>query len=732
MKPYIAQIRSNLRLMNRDRTVLFFNYFFPLMFFIVFAMSFGGAKNPGAMGQVVNMVLVLGVLGSGFFGAGMRAVQDRETNVLRRFKVTPVGAAPIIVASLVSGLVSFLPSVFLVVLLAHFWMQMPLPSRPLEFLVFVSLGAFAFRALGMMVAAVVNSAQESQIITQLIYLPMLFLSGATFPLQFFPHWLQVVSQFVPATYLFQGMQSILLTNGTLASNRLPVVSLIITTVLAVFLGTKLFRWEKEEKIPGRAKLWLAAVMLPFFLMGAYQSKSDQNLRQVKIAARKLQRSQSRLFQNVRVFVGDGRVIQNGAVLVRSGKIAQVFDAPAADTKSLHADVVDAAGKTLLPGLIDLDVHLSAPGGVYENASDYQQKDALKRALAAYLYCGITAVRSTGDPLDATLEARRSVASGDFAGAELFTYGPLFTAEGGRGTEYLQSVPANMRQSIESQMVRTPRSADMARQQVGELKEKGVDGIAAVLDAGQSGSLVNRLDSRIYGAIIAASAANGLPSSTLTGDADDVMQAVAAGTSIIGHGSARNTIPGAAFQSMLRKNIAYDPALSALDAEAELAQRNLKLLDRSLVQQIAPRSLLASTRKALAAPATTREQEPSSQLKTGAQNLVAAWKAGVMLVAGSDAGHLLVLHGPTVQRELQLWVEAGIPAGIALQAATLNAAKVLGAESRFGSIQPGREANLILVEGNPLEDILALERVTYVLFRGEQIDRPALFTQSGND
>jgi hypothetical protein len=84
VKPYLAQIRSNLRLMARDRTVLFFNYFFPLAFFVIFSLTFGGAKNPAAIGQVVNMVLVLGVLGSGFFGAGMRAVQDRESNVLRR------------------------------------------------------------------------------------------------------------------------------------------------------------------------------------------------------------------------------------------------------------------------------------------------------------------------------------------------------------------------------------------------------------------------------------------------------------------------------------------------------------------------------------------------------------------------------------------------------------------------------------------------------------------------
>jgi imidazolonepropionase-like amidohydrolase len=58
--------------------------------------------------------------------------------------------------------------------------------------------------------------------------------------------------------------------------------------------------------------------------------------------------------------------------------------------------------------------------------------------------------------------------------------------------------------------------------------------------------------------------------------------------------------------------------------------------------------------------------------------------------------------------------------------------VLRADTRIGSIREGREADLILVEGNPLEDISALERVTYVLFRGEQIDRPGLFTQSGND
>ena len=131
--------------------------------------------------------------------------------------------------------------------------------------------------------------------------------------------------------------------------------------------------------------------------------------------------------------------------------------------------------------------------------------------------------------------------------------------------------------------------------------------------------------------------------------------------------------------MASKGIAYDPTLSVADALGELEQHNLTLLDRSLVQQVAPRSLLDSTRKALAGPAIAQSlkgQDFSRALNTGSQNLLAAWKAGVTLIAGSDAGNLLIIHGPTIQRELQLWVQAGIPPGIALRAATLNSAKVL--------------------------------------------------------
>ena len=95
LKAYLAQIRMNLRLTYRDRTVVFFNYLFPLIFFFMFAQMLH-AEQGGAIMQVVTMVLSIGILGTGFFGAGMRAVQDREANILRRFKVAPIsrGADP--------------------------------------------------------------------------------------------------------------------------------------------------------------------------------------------------------------------------------------------------------------------------------------------------------------------------------------------------------------------------------------------------------------------------------------------------------------------------------------------------------------------------------------------------------------------------------------------------------------------------------------------------------------
>jgi imidazolonepropionase-like amidohydrolase/ABC-type multidrug transport system permease subunit len=730
MKPYIAQIKSNLRLMGRDRSVLFFSYLFPLVFFFMFAQLLDARQSPAAMQQVIAMVLMISVLGSGFFGAGMRTVQDRETNVLRRFKVAPITAAPVLVASLVSGLAAFLPVVVLFLLFGRVLYGAPVPHNLLSLFVFVSIGVLAFRSLGMIIAAVVNSAQEGNILIQIFYLPMLFLSGATFPTSIMPVWVQQIAQFLPSTYLFQGMQAIMINGESAWKNLASVVGLIITLGVALFIGVKLFRWEKEEKIAGAAKLWIAAVLAPFFIMGAYQAYSKQNIEQAKILSRNLMRNRSVLFQNARIFVGNGTVIDKGAVLVREGKIAQVYGTPPSDPKRLDAEIVDASGKTLLPGLIDMHVHLGAPGGVYADPSKYADPNAGKRRLAAYLYSGVTAVRSTGDWLNQILELRKDVGSGNYLGAQVFACGPLFTAEGGHPTELLKMLPENMRREGEEQFVRLPKSADQARSQVDALAGAHVDCIKAVLESGNAGwGLFNRLDTGIYDAIVEQARKDGLSSATHTGSSADVKDAVDAGTNSIEHGSMVDAVPDATFTAMKSKSIAYDPTLSVFEAMAEMLSGNADLLNESLLQQVGPSDLIESTREMV------KKQKPNEKaaffmqaFARANQNLLNAYKSGVTLIAGSDAGNMLVIHGPTVQHEMELWVKAGIPPAVALQAATYNAAKWLHADDQIGFIQKGRDATLILVDGDPLQDIANTEHINYVMFRGEQIDRPGLFNQ----
>jgi imidazolonepropionase-like amidohydrolase/ABC-type multidrug transport system permease subunit len=735
VKSYLALIRIDLKLAFRQRAVIFFNYLFPMIFFFVFAQALG-AEQGGMINQVVTMTVTIGILGSGLFGAGIRAVQEREMNILRRYKVTPISPAPILVASMVTGWILFLPLILMMLAIACLFYGMAVPPKLFSMLVFLSISLLAFRSLGLILASTANSMAESNILTQLFYLPMLFLSGATFPASLFPTWLAVVTQFIPATYLVSGMQGILLRHESVGDNWQAAAALIVTMLLGFFISMKLFRWEKEEKMRASAKLWLIAVLMPFLALGGYQAYSRENLGKTKVLDRELRRSRTVLIRNARIFIGDGKVIESGAVLVRGGKIAEVYDGKIPDPKEVKAEAIEAAGKTLLPGLIDAHVHLIASGGLPSAPRDGKafdpEKDML-RELAAYLYNGITTVKSAGDPLTAALKVRGTIQRGEKLGAELVLCGPLFTAEGGHGTEYFGQMPPPMRTMAEREFVRIPKTPEEAREQVDALKRAGVDGIKAVLEAGAGGRVFNRLDAGLVRAIAEQAHADGLPVVVHTGDTRDVSDALAANVDGIEHGSLREEIPDALFAQMKRQGTAYDPTLSVAEGIADFAAGKSDLLNRSLVQQVAPRTLLDATKTALTSPDTaelrTMLKSFPFDLKVGQANLARAYHGEVMLVTGSDAGNLLVFHGPTVHREMQLWRQAGIPAAAALQAATYNAARLLRLEKRIGSIQKGLDADLLLVDGNPLEDIQVTERISLVMLKGERVDRSELFDQN---
>jgi imidazolonepropionase-like amidohydrolase/ABC-type multidrug transport system permease subunit len=730
MKGYLALISLDLRLALRQRSVIFFNYLLPLVFFFVFAQAMH-AERGAAITMIVAMVTVIGTLGSGLFGAGMRAVQEREASILRRYKVTPISPLPLLVASVLTGWILFMPNILLLLSLAHFLYGMPWPSTFVSLLVFISLGIAAFRAIGLILASIANSMQESQILIQLTYLPMLFLSGATFPTTMFPTWLLIITQFIPTKYLVDGVQGMLLSGKTLADNGESVGALLLTTAVGLFIALKLFRWEKDEKVRTSSKFWILAAMVPFLVVGAKEARTKTGISEGKVLARKIARGETYLIRNARILIGDGKVIENGSVLVRDGKIAAVYEGDVPDLKSLKADVMEAAGKTILPGLIDVHVHLGATGGFSDDKA-YDTRKILLHNLEAYLYSGVTTVRSTGDMLDAVVKIRSTIASGESLGAQVQTCGPLFTATGGHGTEYFKQVPESAREVLLKQFTRIPKTAEEARQQVDGLKNDHVDCVKAILESGAASYVFNRLDTSLFAAVAQEAHAKGLPLAVHTGEARDVADAVQSKADSIEHGSFRDAIPDTLFEQMKAQGTFYDPTLSVGEGLRDFAAGKGDILKRSLVQQVATVELLKETEAAL----TSKDMDemrssigkfPMS-LPIAIDNLKRAWQHGVTLVTGSDAGNFLVIHGPTVQHEMALWVKAGIPPAVALQAATYNAARLLKADDHIGSIRVGNDADLLIVDGNPLEDISVTERISFVVFKGERIDRSSLFDQ----
>ncbi len=731
MKPYQALVSMDLKLALRNRSVIFFNYLFPLIFFFIFGQAMHGERG-AAMTIVIAMVLIIGILGNGLMGAGIRAVQEREANILRRYKVTPITPAPLLAASVVTGWILYMPNVILIFSLAHSIYGMPWPQSLGSVFIFVTISIVAMRAIGLILASVVNSMQESQLLVQLIYLPMLFLSGATFPTSMFPQWLLEITYFLPATYMVQGIEGMLKQNQGMAQNIQPALALILTAFVGLFISYKLFRWEKEEKIRNSSKLWLLAVMAPFVLMGAWQMHTQSGVEQTKILNRQLARSDTFLIRGARIFVGDGKVIENGSVLVKGGRIAEIFEGGGPDPKSLKAETVEAAGKTILPGLIDVHVHLLAPPGIYPDMSQYDGAKAAVRNLAAYLYSGVTTVRSVGDNPETLFKIRSQVNSGEILGGELQTCGPLFTAAGGHGTEYFKDLPANLRDRAEAANLRLPASSEQAHQQVDELKKVGVDCIKAILESGAGSRVFNRLDTALFDAVAEEAHKDSLPLAVHTGDARDVADAVSAHADSIEHGSFRDKIPDDVFQQMAKQGTFYDPTLSVGEAFKDFAAGKTDLLKRSLVQQVGPPDLLSGTEDAMASKDTEDMRKAIGQypidMGIATDNLKRAYEHKVSLVSGSDAGNMLVIHGPTVQHEVQLWVQAGIPPAVALQAATFNAARLLRIDNRTGSVHVGNDADLLVVDGNPLEDITATERISTVVFKGERVDRSELFNQ----
>ena len=392
--------------------------------------------------------------------------------------------------------------------------------------------------------------------------------------------------------------------------------------------------------------------------------------------------QPTLFRDVRVFDGE-RVLENHDVLVEDGLIARIGSALEAPR---DAEVIDASGKTLLPGLIDAHTHVF--------------QDALHEAV---VFGVTTELDMFTDGRFARTMREEQAAGGATERADLFSAGTLVTAPRGHGTQF-GPIP-------------TLSSPDSAQAFVDARIAEGSDWIKVIYDDGHAyGISFPTLDQATLEAVIEAAHRRGKLAVVHIGDAAGAKTAIEVGAD----GLAHLFVDGEAdtgFAALAAARGAFViPTLTVLKSVTGTPGGATLADDERLAPYIRPAS-----RTGLTQAFPQRESAPpvSYAIAEGTVRELAA--AGVPILAGTDAPNPGTAHGAAMHRELELLVEAGLSPTAALTAATSAPARAFDLDDR-GRIAPGLRADLLLVDGDPTRDITATRAIAGVWKEGVPIDR----------
>jgi imidazolonepropionase-like amidohydrolase len=356
-----------------------------------------------------------------------------------------------------------------------------------------------------------------------------------------------------------------------------------------------------------------------------------------------------------------------------------------------AEIIDLTHQTVMPGFIDCHIHISAraPGG--ENEVEYEvTHNDIDKALngAKYgrelLLQGFTSARDVGGG-DETVSLRNAFRDGTLPGPRLWVSLEPLGPTGGHADEANGFARGFTGPGWQNGIVDTP---EMGRIKVREHKRRGADlikmmpsgGIASI---GDDPHRMLMTDDEMKSVVDTAHAL-GMKVAAHIYPADAIKHAVMAGVDSVEHGSFADA---EAYALMKQHGTYLVPTLTVYDVFYRAASEHPEMLPPGT-----------------AAKELANDQKPI-------QNFVGALKAGVKIAYGTDIG-----QGDHA-REFLLLTKAGMPAADALFAATRNAADLIGASDRIGSIQAGRYADIVAVDGDPLKDVQEFEKVRFVMKGG---------------
>lgn len=391
-------------------------------------------------------------------------------------------------------------------------------------------------------------------------------------------------------------------------------------------------------------------------------------------------------ENCRIIPIDHPVIERGTILVEGSRIRAIHNLTAESPLERAPTVIDATGLTAIPGMGQMHGHFSSYLHTMDTAPVNAQPDTLKAIQATAfarnaLLAGITMWREVGAHADIDLQLKRAIETGVIIGPRMQVAGRWIGAPGGHGSTLnnLQvSGPAGLREVVRQQIAR------------------GTDGVKLIASGGVMAASEDPFKMEFTDEELAA----GIGEANRAGKWVAVHSHAAASTRAAINAGARSIehateLPDDVIELLKRRDVFIVPTFAAY---YKLSHEGLDIgLDQGLVD--------------LAYRVWDRKM----------QYFQRAVSAGVKFATGTDTGAPRVYHYE-LALELELMVQVGLTPEAALRAATASCAELMGWADRLGTIAAGKDADIVLVEGNPLNQISAVRNVRYV-FKAGVLYRP---------
>ena len=394
-----------------------------------------------------------------------------------------------------------------------------------------------------------------------------------------------------------------------------------------------------------------------------------------------------------VFTGTSDTLKHQVTIVVNGNkieaIEEGFTPP-----SQGDTLIDLKHATVLPGLMDMHVHLSSQHGGPQtylerfslNEADYALRAANYAKIT--LDAGFTTVRNLGDSYHETVALRNAINKGYAVGPRIYTVGKSIATTGGHadpsnGMSHMIRPDVGPKQGVVNGEVEA-RAAVRSRYQDGAdlIKITATGGVLSVAKSGQNPQFMTDE----LGAIVDTAKDYGMTVAVHAHGKEGMKRAVIAGVDSIEHG----TYMDDEIRNLMKHGTYYVPTILAGKFVADKAK-----IDGYFPALVQPKAAAIG---------------PLIQ-----STFAKAHKSGVKIAFGTDSG--VSAHGDNAQ-EFALMVEAGMSPADAILSATVNSADLLGISETLGSLEPGKLADMIAVKGNPLENIRLLESVAFVMKDGK--------------